>query len=159
MAIKIVCVGRLKEPFYQEACAEYLKRLSRLMPATVAEVADEPEPESLSPKACEQVKEREAQRMLARVSPGEHVVALCVGAKEPTSEELAARLQALFVGGRPNVTFLVGGSLGLGASALARADERMGLSRLTLPHQLCRVVLLEQLFRAGKINAGERYHK
>lgn len=157
MAVRVVCVGRLKERFYQDACAEYLKRLGRLMPTAVVEVPDEPE--GASDKACEQVKEREARRMLERVAPGEYVVALCVGAKEPSSEELAARLQALFVSGRPNVTFLIGGSLGLGQSALARADERMGLSRLTLPHQLCRVVLLEQLFRAAKINANERYHK
>ncbi len=159
MAVKVVCVGRLKERFFQDACAEYLKRLTRLMPTAVREVADEPEPDGLSGKACEQVTEREAQRMLAQVSPGEHVVALCVGAREPSSEELAAKLQDLFVSGRPNVTFLIGGSLGLGQAALARADERMGMSRLTLPHQLCRVVLLEQLYRAAKINAGERYHK
>ena len=159
MATTLLCVGKLRERFYADAVAEYTKRLSALSPCTVCEVADEPEPRQLSQAAVEQVKRIEGERLLAKIAPGSYVVALCVDAPQPTSEELAAKLSRLFVSGRSDVVFVLGGSLGLHEAVLRRADERMGMSRMTFPHQLARVVLIEQLYRAAKINAGQRYHK
>ena len=159
MPITILCVGKLRERFYADAEKEYVKRLSRLMPVTVLELPDEREPENLSAALCAQVLRKEGERILARIPPQEYVIALCVDAKQPASEELAEKLQTLFVQGKSHITFVIGGSLGLSAQVLARANERMGMSRMTFPHQLARVVLLEQLFRSAKINAGERYHK
>ncbi|NLI20393.1 MAG: 23S rRNA (pseudouridine(1915)-N(3))-methyltransferase RlmH [Clostridiales bacterium] len=159
MSLTILCVGKTRERYYADAVAEYRKRLSTLMPCAVTEVADEPEPRALSQAAVDRATRAEAERLLSRISPGAYVIALCVDAPQPTSEQLAARLQALFVSGRSDVAFVIGGSLGLHESVLRRADERMGMSRMTLPHQLARVVLAEQLYRAAKINAGQRYHK
>ena len=159
MGLSIVCVGRLRERFYADAVAEYVKRLSTLMPCTVAEVADEPEPRQLSDAAIDRTLRIEGERLLARLPQGAHVVALCVGAKQPASDELAEHIRTLQLAGRADIAFVIGGSLGLHTSVLARSNEQMGLSRLTLPHQLARVVLAEQLYRAAKINAGQRYHK
>ena len=159
MPVTVLCLGKLRERFYADAAAEYGKRLSRLMPVTVLELPDEREPDSLSPGLCRQVLQKEGERILSKISPGDYVIALCVDAPQPKSEELAEKIQGLFTEGKSRIVFVIGGSLGLSPEVLNRADERMGMSRMTLPHQLCRVVLLEQLFRAAKINAGERYHK
>ncbi len=159
MAITIVCVGKLRERFFVDAAQEYGKRLSRLMPVQVAEVPDEREPEGGSLALCRQALQKEGERILGKIGPQEHVIALCVDGPQPTSEALAQKLRAFFVEGKSNITFVIGGSLGLSPEVLARANETMGMSRLTFPHQLARVVLLEQLYRAAKINAGERYHK
>ena len=159
MSVTLLCVGKLRERFYADAVAEYQKRLSRLMPLRIVEVADEPEPESLNDALIERTLLREGERLLACLDPRAYVVALCVDAKQPTSEELARELEALFLRGRSDVAFIIGGSLGLHRKVLDRADARMGLSRMTFPHQLARVVLVEQLFRAAKINHHERYHK
>ena len=159
MAITVLCVGKTREHYFADAVAEYTKRLSALMPCAVVEVPDEPEPKQLSDAAIEKVTRAEGERLLAKIAPTAYVVALCVDAKQPTSEELAAKLQNLFVSGKSEVAFVIGGSLGFHERVLARADERMGMSRMTFPHQLARVVLVEQLYRAAKINAGQRYHK
>ena len=132
MPVTVICVGKLRERFFADAAAEYLKRLRRLMPVTVIEVPDESEP----------------------VQPGDAQNEVVL-----RREELAARLDGLFTQGKSHIAFVIGGSLGLHPSVLKRADERMSMSRMTFPHQLARVMLLEQLFRAAKINAGERYHK
>lgn len=159
MAVTVLCVGKLKERFYAEAVREYEKRLSRLMPVKVLEVADEREPPSTGEALMEQVMKKEGERLLERISSQAYVVALCVDAPQPTSPQLGQKLQSLFVSGRSDIVFVIGGSLGLHSQVLNRANEQMGLSRLTLPHQLARVVVMEQLYRAAKINAGERYHK
>ena len=159
MPVTVVCVGKLRERFFADAAAEYLKRLRRLMPVTVVEVPDEPEPAQPGEAQNEMVLRREGERILARLSDRDHVIALCVDARQYESPELAARLDSLFTQGKSHIIFVIGGSLGLHPSVLARADERMSMSRMTFPHQLARVMLLEQLFRAAKINAGERYHK
>lgn len=157
--LRLLCVGRLKEGYWRDAQAEYVKRLSRLTPIEVIEVEDEKEPPSLSPALMERVKDAEGARLLSKLAPEDYVAALCVGAKQPTSERFAAHLSQLHSAGHGRITLVIGGSLGLSGAVLARADEKLGLSEMTLPHQLCRVVLLEQLYRAAKINAGERYHK
>ncbi len=102
---------------------------------------------------------RLCKRILSKIGRDDHVIALCVDAKQPASEELAGRIQELFVQGKSSLTFVIGGSLGLDSRVLDRANEHMSMSRMTFPHQLARVILLEQLYRAAKINAGERYHK
>lgn len=159
MPVTVICVGKLRERFFADAAAEYLKRLRRLMPVTVVEVPDEPEPAQPGEAQNEMALRREGERILARLSDRDHVIALCVDARQYESPELAARLDGLFTQGKSHIVFVIGGSLGLHASVLRRADERMSMSRMTFPHQLARVMLLEQLFRAAKINAGERYHK
>ena len=158
MNIRIVSVGKLKESYFTEACAEYEKRLGRYCTLSMQEVADEKAPETLSPKQETAVKAAEAERMLRCVPEKEHVIALALGGKSYTSEAFAARLGTLRDGGR-NVCFLIGGSLGLGDAALDRADERLSLSEMTFPHRIARLVLLEQLYRAFKILAKEPYHK
>lgn len=157
--ITVLCVGKLKERFYQDAQKEYLKRLSQLMPCAVTEVSDEPEPRQLSDAAVERTLEAEGTRLLRRIPDSAYVVALCVDAKQPASEELAGKLNDLFISGKSEIVFVIGGSLGLHESVFARAQERLSMSRMTFPHQLARIVLLEQLYRAAKINAGQRYHK
>jgi 23S rRNA (pseudouridine1915-N3)-methyltransferase len=159
MALTVLCVGKSRERYYADAANEYVKRLSTLAPCAVVEVADEPEPKQLSDAAMERVKLTEGERLLARIPASAYVIALCVDAKQPTSEELAGKLHSLFIAGRSDIVFIIGGSLGLHERVLQRSDETMGLSRLTFPHQLVRVLILEQLYRAAKINAGQRYHK
>lgn len=159
MKIKIACVGKLKDSFYREAAAEYAKRLSRFCALEIAEVSDEKAPETLSPAEEAQVKEREGERLLSRIAPGEYVVCLAIGGKRCSSEAFAHLLQNTFDRGASCVTFVIGGSLGLSSAVLQRSDLQLSISDMTLPHGLCRVVLLEQVYRAFKINAGEPYHK
>ena len=159
MKIKIACVGKLKDSFNREAVAEYAKRLSRFCTFEVQEVADEKAPEALSPAEEAQVLEREGERLLARIQPGEYVVCLAIDGKRLRSEQFAALLSDAFEKQSSTVTFVIGGSLGLSPRVLARADYRLSLSDMTLPHGLCRAVLAEQIYRAFKINAHEPYHK
>ena len=158
MNISILAVGKLKDRFFEEGCAEYSKRLQHYCTLTVREVPDERAPEELSPAQEEQVKAREGKRLLNLLDPKDHVIALTVTGKAYTSEGLAARIGALRDQGR-NVSFLIGGSLGLSKEAVDRADEELSLSKLTLPHRLARLVLLEQLYRSFKILNHETYHK
>lgn len=158
MNVTILCVGKLKERYFADACAEFCKRLSRYMQLTVAEVADEKAPETLSACGRDQVLEKEGGRLLARIPEGAHVVALCVEGKQLSSEAFAARLSTLRTAAKPLV-FVIGGSLGLSDAVRARADGKLSLSEMTLPHRIARLVLLEQVYRACKINAGETYHK
>ena len=159
MKIKIACVGKVKDAFYRDAVAEYAKRLSRFCTLEIAEVSDEKAPETLSPAEEAQVMEREGERLLARILPGEFVVCLAISGKRFTSEHFAKALRATFDRSFSSVTFVIGGSLGLSPAVTCRADLLLSVSDLTLPHGLCRVVLLEQIYRAFKINAREPYHK
>ena len=159
MKVKIVCVGKLKDSFFRDAAMEYAKRLSRFCTLEVCEVADEKAPESLSSAEEEQVKEREGERLLSKILPGEFVVCLAIDGKRYSSEQFAAFLQGTFDRSASTVAFVIGGSLGLSPAVLKRADSRLSVSDMTLPHGLCRVVLLEQIYRAYKINAHEPYHK
>ena len=159
MAVSIICVGKLREKYFLDAADEYLKRLKRIMPVTVIELPDEPEPAQPSDKLNEAVMKREGEKILQKIGQYDHVIAMCIDGKQYESTELAGKMSALFTQGKSNITFLIGGSLGLHPDVLKRANERMSMSKMTFPHQLARVMLLEQLFRAAKINAGERYHK
>lgn len=158
MQIRILCVGKLKEIFYQKGCAEYQKRLARFAKVEIVEIADEPAPERCSAAQQQAILQKEAQRLLDRLKPGP-VVALCIEGRQMDSPTFAAQLQRTLEGGTPCVQFLIGGSLGLHASAIARADQKLSLSSFTFPHNLARLVLLEQVYRAMKINRHEAYHK
>lgn len=154
----IVCVGRLREKYYADAAQEYLKRLSRFGKMDMVELPDLPEPPNASPAQQAQVMEKEGAAILSRIRPGDHVIALCIDGPQLTSQAFARHMaQNDMRGGRQ--VFIIGGSLGLSPAVIARADETLSLSQMTFPHQLARVLLLEQLYRACKINAGERYHK
>ena len=160
MSTQILCVGKMKDKPYRQMADEYLKRLSRYGKYEECEVPDLPEPASGSSAALEeQLKTREGEALLAKIRPGDRVIALTIGGKLRSSEELAKHLADLKTGGVSSLVFVIGGSLGLGKNVLERADEEMSMSPMTFPHRLARVMLLEQLYRAEKINAGERYHK
>lgn len=154
----IICVGKLREKFYAGAAEEYLKRLSRFGRMEMIELSDLPEPPNASPAQCAQVMEKEGEMILSRVKPGDHVIALCIDGPQYESEKFARRMQENEMKGGRQV-FIIGGSLGLSPAVIRRADEKLSLSKMTFPHQLARVLLLEQIYRACKINAGERYHK
>ena len=154
----ILCVGKMKEKAYRQMADEYLKRLSRYGKYEETEIPDLPE-QTGSAALEEQVKTREGEALLGRIRPGDRVIALTIPGRQPDSVELAVHLQELRTNGFSRIVFVIGGSLGLGQNVLARADEEMSMSRMTFPHQLARVMLLEQLYRAEKILAGERYHK
>lgn len=159
MKIKIACVGKVKDSFYREAVAEYAKRLSRFCALEIAEVNDEKAPETLSPAEEAQVMEREGEKLLSRILPGEFVVCLTIDGKRFSSDAFASTLQSTIDRSISCITFVIGGSLGLSPAVTDRADLKLSLSDMTLPHGLCRVVLLEQVYRAFKINAHEPYHK
>lgn len=159
MNIQIIAVGRLKEKYLVDGIKEYMKRLGPYAKVTVHEVADEKVPETLSAAQEEQAKEREGERILALIKPDTHVIALAIDGKLWSSEELAEQIESLATYGRSQVAFVIGGSLGLSQAVLQRADQKLSFGRLTYPHQLMRLILAEQIYRAFKIIRGEPYHK
>lgn len=154
MQLTILCAGKLKEAFLREAVAEYSKRISRYARIRIAEVSDAPD--SLSEEAA---KELEAKAMSAQIPPRSFVIATAVDGREMKSEEFASLLARGLEAGDSKLCLLIGGSRGLADSLLRQADVRLSLSRMTFPHQLFRVILLEQIYRGFKILAGEPYHK
>ena len=158
MNATILCVGRLKEKWQQEGCAEYLKRLSRYGKYEIIVVDDEREPEHAGEALIRQIVDREGAALLRHIRPGDRVIVLCIQAPAPDSVALSRQLTAFSGDGRRNV-FVIGGSYGLSDAVLRRADARLSFSNLTFPHGLMRVILLEQLYRAERIRTGEKYHK
>ena len=159
MNVAVISVGKLKEKPFRQMADEYLKRLSRFGKFEEIELPDLPERENASPAEEERIREREGEAILQRIRPGDRVIALTIPGKQRSSPELAEEIREAKNRGTGRLVFLIGGSLGLGANALRRADAEMSMSRMTFPHQLAKVMLLEQLYRAEKINAGDRYHK
>jgi len=159
MRIAVAAVGKLKEKYWREAVAEYSKRLTAYCRLEINEVNDEGYTEGLSAAEEEKVKQREWQKLFRLLRADTYLVALDVQGEQVSSEELAARLDKLTLGGHSDITFIIGGSLGLPDQALKQAHWRLSFSRMTFPHQLMRVVLLEQIYRAFKITRGEPYHK
>ncbi len=159
MHIQIVSVGKLKESYLVQGIAEYVKRLGPYAKITLTEVADEKAPEVLSSAEERQVVGREGDRILAQIKDDANVVALAIGGELWSSEELAGHLDKLGTYGKSHVAFVIGGSLGLSDAVLKRADKKLSFGRLTYPHQLMRLVLVEQIYRAFRINRGEPYHK
>ena len=159
MNIDIVCVGKVKERYLRDAIDEYRKRLSRFAKVDVIEVADEKPPDHASDTINAQIKEKEGERILKHLRDGAFVVALAIEGDQLTSEQLAARIAQWGLHGVSHLQFVIGGSLGLDPRVLRRANMPLSFSKMTFPHQLMRVILLEQIYRAFKINAHEPYHK
>ena len=159
MNIKIVCVGKLKEKYFKDAIAEYQKRLGRFAKIEIVQVPDEKAPERLSEAQQEQVKELEGDRILSKIKEREYVYVTAIKGKERTSEDFAKELSDLALYGHSDVTFVIGGSLGTSQAVNKRADDLISFGKLTLPHQLMRVVLIEQIYRGFMINNGSPYHK
>ena len=150
MPVALLCAGRLREKYWQDTAAEYQKRMTRYSKLEIIEVPDQPE----GPQAMK----KEGEMMLSHLRGDDYVVALCIDARAMDSLQLAAFFREReMLGSR--VVFVIGGSLGLHEDVLRRADKKLSMSPMTFPHQLARVMLLEQIYRAHKINAGERYHK
>lgn len=158
MRITITAVGKLKEKYLKEAVSEYSKRLSRFVKAEIVEIADCKIPDKASPGEERRIIEEEGEKILAKIKPASFVVAMCVEGEELSSTELAARIEKLSMT-RSDICFIIGGSLGLSDRVKERADLRLSFGKITLPHQLMRVILLEQLYRSFKINNNEVYHK
>ncbi len=152
-------MGKLKEKFMRDAVAEYEKRLTRYVKLDVVEVADEKTPDGASEKEEERIREKEGERLLRQIKEDDHVVALAISGKQYDSLAFARRLDGFALCGRSRVVFVIGGSLGLSEQVLARADEELSFSKMTFPHQLMRVILLEQIYRGYRIIRGEPYHK
>ncbi|MCY8157548.1 23S rRNA (pseudouridine(1915)-N(3))-methyltransferase RlmH [Bacillus licheniformis] len=159
MNISIVAIGKLKEKYLKQGIDEYIKRLSAYAKVDIIELPDEKAPENLSDQDMKIVKDKEGERILSKISPDAHVIALAIEGKMKSSEELADNMDRLATYGKSKVTFVIGGSLGLSDAVLKRADEKLSFSRMTFPHQLMRMILLEQVYRAFRINRGEPYHK
>lgn len=159
MKITVVGVGKIKEKFYRDAIKEYEKRLSRYCRFEIIEVADEKTPDKAGQKEEELIKEREAQRILAKIKEDAYVCTLEIEGRKFSSESFAGWLEQTAINGRSNVVFVIGGSLGLHRSVLARSDQSLSFSDMTFPHQLMRVILSEQIYRAFRIINGEPYHK
>ncbi|MDT2640287.1 23S rRNA (pseudouridine(1915)-N(3))-methyltransferase RlmH [Enterococcus dongliensis] len=159
MNIKIISVGKLKEKYLVQGISEYTKRLSKYCKVTLIEVADEKAPEKLSEAEMIQVKEKEGERILAKIKEQEYVFALAINGKNPSSEEFADALDNLQTRGKSQFVFVIGGSLGLSTQVLQRSDTQISFGKMTYPHQLMRLILVEQIYRAFRINTGEPYHK
>ncbi|PST46367.1 23S rRNA (pseudouridine(1915)-N(3))-methyltransferase RlmH [Bifidobacterium callitrichos] len=159
MQIDIIAPGRVKERYLRDAIDEYSKRLSRYCRLNIIEVADEKTPEHASEGVERQIKEKEGERIAKHLRDSAFVIALAIDGKQLSSEEMAARISDWGLHGVSHIQLVIGGSIGLDDAILRRADFRLSFSKMTFPHQLMRVILLEQIYRAYKINAGEPYHK
>ena len=156
--IRIICIGKFKEKYWEAASAEYMKRLGAYCNISVEEIKEERLPSNPSAADERNVKEAEGKSILGKIAKGDYVVAMDIKGKELSSEDLAAKIRdTAFT--HSTIDFIIGGSLGLSDEVIKRADLRFSFGKITLPHQLARVVLLEQIYRAFKINAGETYHK
>ena len=159
MNISIIVVGKLKEKYLKTGIDEYLKRMSSYAKVEIVEIPDEKAPEELSAAEMEQVKQKEGEKLLAKLSQDSYVIALAIDGRMKSSEELADSLDKLATYGKSKIAFVIGGSLGLSDEVLKRANEKLSFSKMTFPHQLMRLILLEQVYRAYRINRGEPYHK
>lgn len=159
MKITLVTVGKIKERFFEEAIKEYEKRLSRYCKLEIIQVADEKTPDGAGEALENQIKEKEGERILTQIRDGSYVIALAIEGKMLDSEELAGKLGQLGVEGISQIVFVIGGSLGLSAKVMKRADYALSFSRMTFPHQLMRVILLEQVYRSYRILNHQPYHK
>lgn len=159
MRITLVAVGKIKEKYLKDAISEYGKRLSRYCKLEIVEVADEKTPDQAPLSVEDQIREKEGQRILAQIKEDAYVIALAIEGTMPDSVELSRKLEKLAIGGKSHLVFVIGGSLGLSKQVLSRADELLSFSRMTFPHQLMRVILLEQVYRSFRIINHEPYHK
>lgn len=159
MEIRILSVGKIKEKYLNAGIAEYAKRLSRYCKLTFCQVADEKTPDRASNALNEQIKDTEGQRLLKHIREQDYVIALAIDGNMLDSVELSRKIGQLGVEGRSSIAFVIGGSLGLSDAVLQRADYRLSFSRMTFPHQLMQMILLEQIYRGFRILNNEPYHK
>ena len=159
MNITVVCIGKLKEKYWTDAVNEYMKRLSAYCSIKIDELKEARLPDNASPAEEEAVKEAEGKEILKHISKDDYVITLEIKGNAVTSEQLADKVKALGLDGRSNIVFVIGGSLGLSAAVSQRSDYKLSFSKMTFPHQMMRVILLEQVYRAFKINRNEKYHK
>lgn len=159
MKITLLTVGKIKEKYFNAAIDEYSKRLSRYCKLEIIEVADEKTPDKAPEAINRQIKEKEGERLLAAMKEDAYIIALAIDGTELSSEKLAVKMNQITLNGKSHIIFVIGGSLGLSDAVLKCADFKLSFSPMTFPHQLMRVVLLEQIYRTFKINAGEPYHK
>lgn len=159
MNIRIIAVGKIKEKYIQDGIKEYRKRLARYCSLEIIEIDDEKAPEKLSLKEMEIVKEKEGERILAKIPQSSFVISLVIEGKEISSEELSEKISDLMVEGVSDITFIIGGSLGLSDKVIATSNFKLSFSKMTFPHQLMRMILLEQIYRSWRIIKNEPYHK
>ncbi len=159
MKISIITVGKLKEKYLKQGIDEYLKRLSAYAKVEIIEVADEKAPEHLSEAEMEEVRRKEGERILSYLSEDTYIITLEISGRMLSSEQLAAKIDELGTYGKSKLAFIIGGSLGLSKEVQNRSDLALSFSKMTFPHQLMRLILLEQIYRAYRINRGEPYHK
>jgi len=159
MKITILSVGKVKEKFYRDAIDEFVKRLSRYCKLEIIEVSDEKTQEQASETEIRLVKEKEGERLMKNIKDDSYVIALCIDGKQLDSEELSEKMEKLGVQGISHICFVIGGSLGLSDVVVKRADYKLSFSKMTFPHQLMRVILLEQIYRGFRIMNHEPYHK
>ncbi len=159
MKLTVITVGKLKEKYWLDAVKEYQKRISKYAKIELIEVADEKEPNNASEKDLEQIKDKEAERILSKIKDTQHVVTMEINGKEYTSEKLANEYQRWMNIGKSDVVFVIGGSNGIGDTVKKRSNQEISFGALTYPHQMMKVMLLEQLFRVNKILRNESYHK
>lgn len=159
MKVEIIAVGKVREKYIKQGIAEFKKRLQPYCTLALTDVRSEHAPDYLSEKELEKVKEVEGERILQRLHPNAYAIALDVQGKQKSSEELAKKIEQISFQGKNNITFIIGGANGLSQKVLSRANERLSFSKMTFPHQLMKLILLEQVYRAYKIQRGEPYHK
>ena len=159
MKITLITVGKIKEKYLKDAIAEYSKRLSRYCKLEIIEVADEKTPDQASETVEENIRNKEGERILKHIRDDMYVITLEIGGKMLSSEELAQKIETLGIQGESSIAFVIGGSIGLGKEVLKRSDFALSFSKMTFPHQLMRVILLEQVYRSYRIINGEPYHK
>lgn len=159
MKITVLCVGKIKEKYFTLGIDEYAKRLSRYCKLEIIEVPDEKTPDNASENEELQIKAKEGDKLLRYIKDNAYVIALAIEGKMLTSEELSEKMEQLGINGDSNVVFVIGGSLGLDKRVLDRADYKLSFSKMTFPHQMMRMVLLEQVYRGYRIMKGEPYHK
>jgi len=159
LKITILCVGKIKEKYFSDAINEYIKRLSRYCNPEIIEVQDEKTPDGASEAIVQKIKEKEGERLIARLKEGSFYIALAIKGKKLSSEQFSAKLEGLATQGYGHIGFVIGGSLGLSEEVLSKCDIQLSFSDMTFPHQLMRVILLEQIYRAYRIISHEPYHK
>lgn len=159
MKITVLTVGKIKEKYLRDAIAEYSKRLSRYAKLEIIEVADEKTPDNASETVETNIKNKEAERLLKYIRDDAYLITLEIKGKQLTSEELAQKIDTLGVQGTSHIIFAIGGSLGLGEEVLKRSNYALSFSKMTFPHQLMRVILLEQIYRSYRIMTNQPYHK
>lgn len=159
MKIRIICVGKLKEKYLKDAIGEYAKRLGRFCSFEICELNDEKIPDNPSESQCAIVLKNEGEQIIKHLSKDSYVIALCVEGKSLSSEDFASKIQTVMLNGKSTIDFIIGGSLGLDDSVKKISDFKLSFSSFTFPHQLMRLILAEQVYRAFKINSNEEYHK